>query len=347
MSDQNQELEEQVDIQMAESEDDQIKKNPNLEWGLTLSKRQQKQWLERKNIRDGPWTPGHTIWLMHKTLHIKVNMNAGVFYNIARIGPTIDAPKPRENGEGISTVAVGLYNDTVQPRHSTTSKGIKQWKSWSGNIARLHLRHSQGKYGICVSTGFMVEQTNILYYPEYNTKEKQDSKALDIWTLYESTFKDNLQWHQRAMRDWGKVRRQWEISLVENEYFFKCNFAIFRPGLQLLTVHAAISLAKEDNCREELNVFKPGYTGEPLKVQKKTKATPAGIIDYLESESDNSDIDGVLKERRRLEKDMVINKNKEDNIGHLVFGYQQEPSPIVAPPALNDWEDLKRHLDDM
>ena len=134
---------------------------------------------------------------------------------------------------------------------------------------------------------------------------------------------------------------------MENEYFFKQNFAFFRPGLQLLTVHVAISLAKEDNCREESNVFKPGYTREPLKIQKKTKATPAGATDYLESESDNSNVDGVLKERRQLEKDMVIDKNKEDDIGHLVFSYQQEPGPIVAPPALNDREDLKRHLDDM
>ena len=132
---------------------------------------------------------------------------------------------------------------------------------------------------------------------------------------------------------------------MENEYFFKQNFAIFRPELQVQTVRAAISLAKEDNCREESNVFKPGYTGEPLKIRKKTKATPAGARDYLESESDNSDVDEVLKERRRLEKNMVIDKNEEDDIGHLVFGYQQEPGPIVAPPALNDREDLKRHLD--
>ena len=168
---------------------------------------------------------------MHKTVHIKVNMNTGVFYNIARIGPTIDAPKLREIGKGISTVAVGLYDNTVQPRHSTSSKGIKEWKSQSGNIARLRLKHSQGDYGVCDSTGSMVEQTNILYYLEYDTKEKQDSKALDMWTLYKSTLKDNARWHQGAMRDWRKVQRQWEISLVENKYFFEQNFAIFHPGL--------------------------------------------------------------------------------------------------------------------
>ena len=61
MSEQNQELGEQVDIQMAESKDKQIKKNPNLKQGLTLSKRQQKLQLECKNIEKGPWTPGHTI----------------------------------------------------------------------------------------------------------------------------------------------------------------------------------------------------------------------------------------------------------------------------------------------
>ena len=281
---------------------------------------------------------------MHKTIHIKVNINAGVFYNIARIGPTIDASKLREIGEGISTVAVRLCDDTVQPWHSTTGKGIKQWKSQSGNITRLRLRHSQDEYGICNSTGSTVEQTNIVYYPEYDTKEKWDCKALDMWTLYESTLKDNVRWHQRAMRDWRKVQRQWEISLVENRYFFERNFAIFRPGLQLLTVRVAISLAKEDNCREESNVFKPGYTGEPLKIWKKTKVTLAGAKDYLESESDNSDVDGVLKERWQLEKDMVIDENEEDNIGHLVFGYQQEPGPIIAPPASNDREDLRRHL---
>ena len=61
MSDQNQELREQMNIQMAESEDEQIKKNPNLERGLILSKRQQKLQLEHKNIENRLWTPGHTI----------------------------------------------------------------------------------------------------------------------------------------------------------------------------------------------------------------------------------------------------------------------------------------------
>ena len=134
---------------------------------------------------------------------------------------------------------------------------------------------------------------------------------------------------------------------MENEYFFKRNFVIFHPGLQLQTVRMAISLAKEDNCREESNVFKPGYTGEPLKIRKKTKATPAGATDYLELDSNNSDMDEVLKERQRLEKNMMIDENKEDDIRHLVFGYQQEPGPIVVPPALNDREDLKKHLDNM
>ena len=77
-------------------------------------------------MRDRPWTPGHMIRLMHKTVHIKVNMNTSVFYNVARIGPTIDAPKPREISKGISTVVVGLYDNIVQPWHSTSSKGIKQ-----------------------------------------------------------------------------------------------------------------------------------------------------------------------------------------------------------------------------
>ena len=101
-------------------------------------------------------------------------------------------------------------------------------------------------------------------------------------------------------------------------------------------MRTAISLAKEDNRREESIVFKPGYTGEPLKIQKKTKATPAGATDYLELESDNSDMDEVLKERWRLKKNLVIDENKEDDIGHLIFGYQQEPGPIVTPPALNN-----------
>lgn len=89
---------------------------------------------------------------MHKTVHIRVNLNEGIFYEISRIRPTNEAPKQKEIGEAVSTIAVGLCDDTVQRPHNITSKGIQQWKSWSGDVAKLRLKHIKGEYSICDST---------------------------------------------------------------------------------------------------------------------------------------------------------------------------------------------------
>lgn len=98
---------------------------------------------------------------------------------------------------------------------------------------------------------------------------------------------------------------------MENEYFFAENYGLVRPGLKMISMRAAIALIKEDNRREEADVFKPGYTGELLRMQKKIRETQAGGVKYLMSDSRESDMDEALKERRRREKDMVIDENEE------------------------------------
>lgn len=171
-------------------------------------------------------------------------------------------------------------------------------------------------------------------------------KAVNIWTLYESTLKDNAQWHQRAMRDWRKVCRQWKISLVKNKYLLKQNLTIFQSELQITTVCAAITLIKKDNWQKESNVFKLSYTEKPLKMQRKTKMTSVSRIDYLVSESDESDINEVMKERQHLEKNIIIDENKKDDIRNLIFNYKQDLSSTINSPALSSCEDLKKHLND-
>lgn len=215
------------DTEMTDIGDNTDKGNPNLEQGLSLSKKQRKMMREKENGGEGLWTPGNTIRLMHKAIHVHVNLNAGNYYDIGRIGPTVEAPKEKEVGEANSTIPVGLCDDAVQPRHSTNRFGIQSWKSRSGNVARLRLTHSIGKYSIIDSTGSLVEQTNVVYYPEYNSKEKRNAKALDMWSLYDNTRKDNERQYGRQMKDWRKMRRQWEISLVEHEFLYSQNYRLF------------------------------------------------------------------------------------------------------------------------
>ena len=183
---------------------------------------------------------------MHKTVHIAVNMNEGLYYDISAIGPPSEALKPKEVEESITTVGVGVCDDAVKPRHRT-QKGVRQWKSRFRNVARLQISHIKGKYNICNSSGSLVEQMNVNYYPEYNTKEKRDAKAIEMYAHYETNRDLNVRWYHRAMRDWRKVRRQWEIGLIENEWMHRQNYALFHPGLTSGTIRAAIALAKEDN----------------------------------------------------------------------------------------------------
>ncbi|KAA6406494.1 MAG: hypothetical protein FRX48_09765 [Lasallia pustulata] len=201
------------DVTMSDYGDGTPSKNPNLAKGLFLSKNQTCLTYQKHNAREGRWTPGNTIRLLHKTVHIKVNINEGIYFDMAKVGPAVNAPKSKEVSKGMSTVAVGMCNDAVTPRYHMSKEGIKKWKNRSGNIARLRLSHTKGKYDICNSTGLLVEQTNINYYPKYDSREKQDIKAMDMWSLYESSRKDNVLWYERKMKDWRKARRQWEISL--------------------------------------------------------------------------------------------------------------------------------------
>ena len=56
--------------------------------------------------------------------------------------------------------------------------------------------------------------------------------------------------YRRAMRDWRKARRSWEISLVENEWYHHRNYEFFRPGM---TIPTAIAPAKEDISQQTLH----------------------------------------------------------------------------------------------
>ena len=107
-------------------------------------------------------------------------MNEGIYFDMAKVGPAVDASKPKEVSKGMSTVAVRMCDNAVTPHHYMSKDSMKKWKNRSGNIARLRLSHTKGKYNICDSTGLLVEQTNINYYPEYDSREKRDIKAMDM-----------------------------------------------------------------------------------------------------------------------------------------------------------------------
>ena len=320
-------------------------KNPNLAKGLFLSKNQTRLMYQKHNAREGRWTPGNTIRLLHKTVHIKVNMNEGIYFDMAKVGPAVNAPKPREVSEGMLTVAVGMCNDAITPRHHMSKDSIKKRKNRSGNIARLRLSHTKGKYDICDSTGSLVEQMNINYYPKYNSREKRDIKAMDMWSLYESSRKNNVLWYERKMKDWRKARRQWEISLLENKYYVKKNYDLFRPRLTIGTVPAAIALGKEDNRREELALFNTGYTGEPPTSQKKMKAIGSGKGKTLVTDSEESDkVDKVdkVKVQRRIEKKMMLDEDEEEDIEELILGYSKGLGKTLAEPTSKNPEDIRK-----
>ena len=169
-----------------------------------------------------------------------------------------------------------------------------------------------------------------------------------MWSLYESSRKNNVLWYERKMKDWRKARRQWEISLLENKYYVKKNYDLFRPRLTIGTVPAAIALGKEDNRREELALFNTGYTGEPPTSQKKMKAIGSGKGKTLVTDSEESDevneVDEV-KVRRRIEKKMMLDKDEEEDIEELILGYSKGLGKTLADPASNNPEDIKKGLD--
>ena len=131
---------------------------------------------------------------------------------------------------------------------------------------------------------------------------------------------------------------------MKNEYFFEKNCAIFQSELKMITVWAVIALTKENNWQEKTNVFKSDYTEESLKMQKKIKATLISRVKYFMSESDNSDINRVLKQRQHLKKNMIIDKNKEKDIDQLIFSFSQESDLIITLSALKSRDNLKKHL---
>ena len=61
---------------------------------------------------------------MYKTIHIAVNINEGLYYNISAIGPPSEALKLKEVEELIMMVGVSVCNDAVKPRHRT-QKGVR------------------------------------------------------------------------------------------------------------------------------------------------------------------------------------------------------------------------------
>ena len=150
------------------------------------------------------------------------------------------------------------------------------------------------------------------------------------------------------MKDWRKARRQWEISLLENKYYVKKNYDLFRPRLTIGTVPAAIALGKEDNRREELALFNTGYTGEPPTSQKKMKAIGSGKGKTLVTDSEESDkVDKVneVKVRRQIEKKMMLDKDEEEDIEELILGYSKGLGKTLAEPTSNNPEDIRKRLD--
>ena len=89
---------------MSDTDNNTHQKNSNLERELVLSKKQRKLRLEWDNIEDKSWVSEHTICLMHRIVHIKVNLNTEIFYDITRIDSATEASKLKNVDEVISTV---------------------------------------------------------------------------------------------------------------------------------------------------------------------------------------------------------------------------------------------------
>ena len=51
---------------------------------------------------------------MHKTVHITVNINEELYYNISAIEPSNKVLKLKEVKELITTVEISVYNNTVK-----------------------------------------------------------------------------------------------------------------------------------------------------------------------------------------------------------------------------------------
>ena len=323
--------------------------NLNVQKGLLLSKKEQQKLYKRQNtafLQEQVFTPGHTVRLLHKSVHIQVNLGTGHAYNIAVAGPIREAPKPPELDLEMTWIPIGVCDDMIEDRKRRNQERILSWRSWSGNTARLRITSVCGRYDIIDKIGSHVQATSVVYYPPFDTKEKRDAKADTMFDMYKITRVKNKETYSRVMRDWQKNQRSWETNLIEHKFFNRQNLKIFRSGTTADTIRAAIFLAKEDNRREEEGFFADSLTEELPEQRKKMKTVLVRGAELLATDSEQSDEEAVKTNRqKKLKKAMILDKCEKSDLVHLIMGYACEPGRTEAQLPLNpSHTDLQNHL---
>lgn len=70
---------------------------------------------------------------MHKVVHIKVNMNEGLYYDIRHTEPAYEASKQKEVEESVLTTSIEICDDAVQLRHNIIKKKSTAFVMWQNH----------------------------------------------------------------------------------------------------------------------------------------------------------------------------------------------------------------------
>ena len=323
--------------------------NSNVQKELLLSKKKQQKLYQKQNIfflQEQIFTSGHTVRLLHKLVHIQVNLGTDHTYDMAAAGPVKKALKPPELNPEMTWVPIRICDDTIEDRKRRNCDRVLSWKSWSGNTVWLQLTSIHGQYDVVDKTDSHVQATSVIYYPSFDTREKCDTKTDAMFRMYEITRAKNKKNYSQLMKDWRKDWRAWEANLIEHEFFNCWNLKIFCPGTTPEAICAAIFLVKEDNWWEEKSFFADDLTEEPSEQCKKMKIVLIRGTELLATDSDQSDEEAIEAQwRKRLEKAMILDKHEKNDIVGLIMGYTLESERTEIWLSLNpSHADLQDHL---
>ena len=301
---------------------------------LLLSKKKQIKLYRNQNadfLQKQIFTAEHIIWLLHKSVWIQVNIATGHSYDIEVVGLTKKPSKSLKVDPNIIWINIEICNDTIEDRRRKDHNRIQCWRLWSDNTAQLWLTFIHSHYNIVDKTGSHIQATSVMYYSSFNIKKKCDAKTDTIFNVYEMARVQNRHIYSAMMKNWCKSRKQWEINLIEHKFFNCQNLKIFCSDITANMIRAAIFLTKKNNQWEDQKIFTDSLIRESLKCHKKMKTVLVNGMQLLATDSEQSDEETAEKQKRKtLKKQMILDKQKRDDIVSLIMKYAHDSERTEA-----------------
>jgi len=134
---------------------------------LSQARRRQRARL-LQNVGDAglEWEAGHTIRLLHPSVHIQHNLMFERGYDSVGVECIDPAPvDPRSNKEK-TMIVCGIIDDSAELKFWIDARGVKYWRNRKGNHAAIRITSvSPERYDIVdVSTGSTVPQTAVAFF---------------------------------------------------------------------------------------------------------------------------------------------------------------------------------------